>query len=282
MNADERELYMKTLVWIAVAIVAAIPGRADNWQLVWSDEFNGPANTLPDAAKWTFDIGHGKNGWGNQELENYTRDPANVSQDGKGNLVIQALRMPDGSYTSGRIKTQGKFNIQYGRIEARIKIPYGQGIWPAFWMLGNDIGSVGWPAGGEIDIMENIGKEPAMIHGSMHGPGYSGNTPLTSTYKLPSGALFADDFHVYRVTWSAEAVVFAVDGNEYYRVTPQSLPAGTKWVYDHPFFLLLNVAVGGRWPGKPDETSTFPQSMLVDWVRVYQLKPPSSSSPKAP
>ena len=251
-----------------LVLLLLTPLRAQTWQLIWSDEFNGPANTLPDAGKWGYDLGGG--GFGNGELETYTTAPENASLDGNGNLLIRTLRPSSNSYTSARIKTQDKFSIAYGKIEARIKIPFGQGIWPAFWMLGANIPSVSWPNCGEIDIMENIGKEPAIVHGTVHGPGYSGANGLGKGYSLPGGARFADDFHLYTVVWSPGAVEFQVDGNAYFKVTPASLPAGAKWVFTKPFFLLLNVAVGGGWPGYPDATTTFPQIMAVDYVRVYR------------
>jgi beta-glucanase (GH16 family) len=237
------------------------------WRLVWSDEFEGIANSAPDRAKWTYDLG--QTGWGNQELENYTNSTSNAFLDGDGHLVIQAIAEPGGKYTSARLKTQGLSAFTYGRIEARIQIPYGQGIWPAFWMLGADIPTAGWPRCGEIDIMENIGKEPATIHGTVHGPGYSGGNGIGAPFTLPGAQPFSADFHVYAVVWSESAVEFEVDGRVYKKVTPADLPAGAKWVYDHPFFLLLNVAVGGNWPGYPDATAKFPQRMFVDWVRVY-------------
>ncbi len=170
------------------------------------------------------------------------------------------------------MKTSGKFEQQYGRFEARIKISYGQGMWPAFWMLGNDIGTVGWPTCGEIDIMENIGKEPAMVHGTIHGPGYSGGTGIGSPFSLAKGR-FADDYHLYAVEWEPNLVRFYVDNNLYATRTPADLPQGTKWVYDHPFFMILNLAVGGDWPGAPDNATVFPQTMLVDYVRVYKKAP---------
>jgi len=253
-----------------VLALALIPLHAQ-WRLIWSDEFNGGANTPPDTSKWAYDLGDG--GWGNKELEVYTNSVENVFQDGNGNLVIRAVQSADGGFTSGRIKTQGKFSVEYGRIEARIKIPFGQGIWPAFWMLGTNIDQVGWPNCGEIDVMENIGKEPGLIHGTVHGPGYAGSSPLTSKVGLASGARFADDYHVYAVEWGRDRVAFLLDGREYYIATARELPAGTQWVFDHPFFLLLNVAVGGTWPGNPDGGSVFPQTMLVDWVRVWQFTP---------
>jgi beta-glucanase (GH16 family) len=199
----------------------------------------------------------GGGGWGNNELESYTARPENAKvQD--GNLVINAIQEnftgTDGitrPYTSARLKTQGKFDQKYGRFEARIKIPAGQGIWPAFWMLGNNIDTAQWPSCGEIDIMENIGKEPSMVHGSLHGTGFDS----TATYTLSTGK-FADDFHVYAVEWEPGVVRFYVDGNLYDTRTSASVPA-------------LNVAVGGNWPGSPDGTSTFPQTMLVDYVKVY-------------
>ena len=244
------------------------------WKLVWSDEFNGPNGSSVDPSKWVFDLG-GK-GWGNQELESYTDRPQNAYlQD--GNLVIQVRQEnytgADGvsrNYTSARLKTAGKFSQTYGRFEARIKIPFGQGLWPAFWMLGNDIGKTGWPDSGEIDIMENIGKEPSIVHGTIHGPGYSGADGLEARLTLPAHRRFADDFHVYAVEWEPNTIRFYVDDELYVTRTPSSLPAGRKWVYDHPFFPLLNVAVGGDWPGNPDATTVFPQTMLVDYVRVYR------------
>jgi beta-glucanase (GH16 family) len=248
------------------------------WTLVWNDEFNGPNGSAVDSSKWVLE--NGGNGWGNQELEYYTSRPQNSYQQ-DGALVIQVLEEkysgPDGvtrNYTSARLKTQGKFSETYGRFEARIKIPRGQGIWPAFWMLGSDVEKAGWPACGEIDIMENIGKEPGLVHGTIHGPGYSGTGGIGSAFALPGGQLFGNDFHVYAVEWEPAAIRFYVDGNLYATRTPSSLPKGTRWVYDHPFFLLLNVAVGGSWPGSPDVTSVFPQTMLVDYVRVYKLATP--------
>jgi beta-glucanase (GH16 family) len=235
------------------------------WKLVWSDEFNGTDGSLPDPKKWTFDLGAG--GWGNNELETYTNNTANIQQTG-GNLVITALKSGT-SYTSARIKTQGLYEHTYGRVEARVKIPYGQGLWPAFWMLGNDIGKVGWPTCGEIDIMENIGKEPSMVHGTIHGPGYSGANGIGSPFSLSIGK-FADDFHVFAIEWDPARIRFYVDNTMYAERTPAEIPSGATWVYTHPFFVILNVAVGGTWPGNPDATTVFPQQMLVDYVRVYE------------
>ena len=245
------------------------------WTLTWSDEFNSSSGSPPDPAKWTLDTGG--NGWGNNELEYYTNRLENA-QPLNGNLVITARKEnftgPDGvtrSYTSARLKTATRFTQAYGRFEARIKVPKGRGVWPAFWMLGDNFDIVGWPACGELDIMENIGSEPNKVHGSMHGPGYSGNAPLTAVYTLPNGK-FGDDFHVFAIEWEPTAVRFYVDDHLYQTRTPSDLPGGTRWVFDHPFFILLNVAVGGNFPGNPDSLTTFPQAMLVDYVRVYARK----------
>jgi beta-glucanase (GH16 family) len=257
----------------AIAQTSATNSAAPQWTLTWSDEFNGPDGSPVDHAKWVTETGG--NGWGNDELEYYTNRLQNAYQH-DGNLVIKVLQEKytgaDGvtrNYTSARLKTLGKFVQTYGRFEARIKIPRGQGIWPAFWMLGEDIDKPGWPACGEIDIMENIGKEPALVHGTIHGPGYSGAQGIGAPYSIPDGKAVADDYHVFAVEWEPNAIRFYVDEHLYTTRTPADLPKGTKWVYDHPFFLLLNVAVGGGWPGSPDATSVFPQEMLVDYVRVY-------------
>jgi beta-glucanase (GH16 family) len=250
------------------------------WSLVWSDEFDGPTGSAVDPTKWSFNIGGG--GWGNNELETYTGRTANAYRDG-GQLVIKALKEtftgPDNitrNYTSARLLTQNKFSQAYGRFEARIKIPYGQGIWPAFWMLGDNIDSAQWPNCGEIDIMENIGKEPSIVHGTFHGPGYSGGNGVSAAYALPGSKKFSDDFHTFAVEWEPNVMRFYVDGLLYKTRTPADLPAGTTWVFDHPFFIILNVAVGGGWPGNPDATTVFPQQMLVDYVRVYQRSLPSN------
>jgi beta-glucanase (GH16 family) len=264
------------------------PASTRNYTLVWHDEFDGPNGSLPDPSKWTYDLGGG--GWGNQELESYTNRAENARVE-NGNLVITARKEnyegPDHvarQYTSARLKTQGLFSQTYGRFEARIKIPAAQGIWPAFWMLGDNISSAGWPKCGEIDIMENIGKEPGLVHGSLHGPLTTGSaSDLTAAVKLISGKDFASDFHLYAIEWDPGTVRFYVDTTLYATFTPEQTSSSSaaadsaaaragSWVFDHPFFLLLNVAVGGNWPGPPDPTSSFPQTMLVDYVRVYTAK----------
>jgi beta-glucanase (GH16 family) len=253
--------------------IAPLPG----WTLIWQDEFDGKAGTPPDTEKWSYDLGG--SGWGNLEHEYYTNDPANAAMNGKGALVITAIKIDEPAesgltcwygpcfYTSSRLLTKGKFEFTYGRVEARLKLPYGQGIWPAFWMLGNDIDQVGWPDSGEIDIMENIGREPDIVHGTVHGPGYSGASGRGGPYVLKEGN-FADDFHVFALEWEPEELRWYVDGQQFYSLKPADVNG--KWVFDHPYFLILNVAVGGRWPGYPDDTTIFPQTLQVDYVRVYQ------------
>jgi len=248
-------------------------GGSGTPSIVWQDEFDGPSGATFDHTKWTADTGG--SGFGNQELEYYTTSTQNVALDGNGHLVITAS-VDSGHtcwygpcrYSSARLKTQGLFARAYGRFEARIKIPRGQGMWPAWWMLGANIESAGWPQCGEIDIMENIGREPGIVHGTAHGPGYSGANGIGAPFILPQGA-FADDFHVFAVSWQPNSITWTVDSLVYNRLTPANLPNGTQWVFSQPFFLLLNVAVGGSWPGAPDATTTFPQQMVVDYVRVY-------------
>ena len=258
------------------------PPTAPPWRLVWSDEFNGPNGASPDPGKWTFDLG-GK-GYGNHELETYTSRPANAQQK-DGNLVITALKEeatgPDGiprHYTSARIRTEGHFAQAYGRFEARMELPSGKGIWPAFWLLGDNIAATPWPASGEIDIMEEIG-DPATVYSTLHGPRYSGGSALSAKFPLPSDQAANTAFHLYAVEWAPGDIKFFFDDHLIAHRTPADLPAGASWVYDHPFFIILNLAVGGDWPGNPDATTTFPQHMAVDYVRVYTRDGPASSPP---
>lgn len=240
-----------------------------DWELVWEDDFEGAEGSSIDASKWTFDEGRGSNGWGNNELQYYTNRTDNVSLDGNGNLAIVAKEesFSGASYTSGRILTQGVFDQTYGRFEARIKLPWGQGIWPAFWMLGTNITEVSWPQCGEIDIMEYRGQEPGIIHGSVHGPGYSGGNAVTKAYTL-TGSRFDIDFHEFAVEWGEDYINYYVDDILYQQITPDDTPG--EWVYNTPFFLILNVAVGGSFVGSPNQDTRFPQTMLVDWIRVYK------------
>src|SRR5436309_709621 len=270
-------LFTATRCGSGAMALPAVPRSNSNWTLTWSDEFSSADGSAPDPGKWTYDLGG--NGWGNQELETYTSHPRNVKIQ-RGNLVITAQQEKftgaDGNerdYTSARLKTQNLFAQTFGRFEARIKVPQGQGIWPAFWMLGNNIASDGWPKCGEIDIMENIGREPSVNHGSLHGPSSVAPTSdLTSTTSLPAGQNYADDFHIYAVEWEPGVVRFYVDSYNYATFTQSQWPAGGQWVFDHSFFIVLNVAIGGRWPGSPDANTQFPQQMLLDYVRVYSKK----------
>jgi beta-glucanase (GH16 family) len=284
--AKRRILLLVPVLVVAaiVAVVAAPRGKSDTaptgWRLAWSDEFDGSAGSRPDPKKWTYDLGDLNV---NHELEWYTDKPANVRLNGSGQLEIVARKesVEGHQYTSGRILTRDRYTTKYGRIEARIKLPGGQGMWPAFWMLGADIAFVGWPNSGEVDIMENIGREPAVNHGTIHGPGYSGADGLSGQVALDRGAL-SDAYHDYAIEWSPYAITWFLDGTPYETQKRGSQPAQDPWVYDHPFFLLLNVAVGGDWPGNPDETTVFPQTMSVDWVRVYKQTGTDTEPPTAP
>ncbi len=240
------------------------------YELTWRDEFDGPAGRLPDPGKWRFDTG---TDWGNTQLEYDTDRAENVYLDGEGNLAITARReeFAGQGFTSGRIKTKDLFEQTRGRFEARIKLPLGQGIWPAFWLLGANIDQVGWPACGEIDIMEYRGQEPRTLHGSLHGPGHFGGSAITGKHVLAQEG-FNLGFHVFAVEWDESSITWLVDDHAYHTATPTDLPPGSTWVYDHPFFMILNVAVGGGWVGAPDQNTVFPQTMLVDYVRVYRPK----------
>jgi beta-glucanase (GH16 family) len=239
------------------------PTQPPGWVLDWSDEFDGP--TL-DHGNWVEETGG--DGWGNHELEYYTARPENVRVD-KGMLVIEARRedVKGRHYTSARIKTAGHIERTYGRFEARMKFPRGQGMWPAFWLLGADCAKVGWPRCGEIDIMENIGREPNIIHGTLHGPGYSGAQGPGKPSELPQGA-YADDFHVYALEWEPGELRWYRDGILYHTERPDTVHG--DWVFEHPFYIIFDLAVGGDWPGNPDQTTVLPQQMLVDYVRVYK------------
>ena len=268
-----RLILLLGLVTTVVQVEAQfLPGRT----LLWADEFSQSDGTTPDSTKWGYDIGG--TGWGNNELQYYTNRTENARIE-SGSLVIEARAENFGgkNYTSARLLTKDKVSWTYGRIEARIKIPKGQGIWPAFWMLGANIGSVGWPNCGEIDIMENIGSLPSTLYGTLHGPGYSGGNGISGNTVL-SGAAFGDDFHVYAIEWEENRIRWFLDGQLFFSLTPANLPGGGTWVFNQPQFLILNVAVGGNWPGNPDGSTVFPQRMTVDYVRVYA---PAATAPVA-
>ncbi|MCX5127080.1 lectin [Streptomyces sp. NBC_00347] len=249
------------------------PATAAAAAVTFSDEFDGPAGSAVDGGKWQIETGDNVN---NHERQYYTAGNRNAALDGQGHLAITARRENPADYqcwygrceyTSARLNTAGTFTTTYGRVEARMKIPRGQGMWPAFWMLGSDIGQIGWPASGEIDVMENVGFEPGTVHGTLHGPGYSGAGGIGAGYALPGGQAFADAFHTFAVDWSPDTITWSVDGTVYQRRTPADL-GGKQWVFNKPFFLILNLAVGGYWPGDPNGSTVFPQQLLVDYVRV--------------
>jgi beta-glucanase (GH16 family) len=271
----KRVITRACLVLLIAAATILTHAQSPNWQLTWSDEFNAPSGSPPDPAKWN--IVTGGQGFGNNELETYTTRPANVQQK-DGNLVITAQKEdligPDGvarHYTSARINTQNHFAQKYGRFEARIQLPTGKGIWPAFWLLGDNHETAPWPNCGEIDILETIGA-PDTMYSTLHGPGYSGSKGISAKSPLPTGESVHNTFHIYAVEWSPNDIKFFFDDHLIAHRTPADLPPDTTWVYDHPFYLLLNLAVGGYWPGNPDATTTFPQQMLIDYVRVYSRK----------
>ena len=235
-------------------------------QLVIADEFS--TDGAPNGDIWGFDIGTGENGWGNNELQYYTDRTSNVKVE-NGVLVITAQRenFEGSAFTSARMLTKDKFEQRYGRFEARIRLPYGQGMWPAFWMLGADIDENPWPAAGEIDIMEYRGQNPTVLGGSVHGPGYSGGNAISKEFVLENDR-FDTGFHIFGVEWSPEAVNFYVDDILYNQITREDVTG--EWVFDKPFFMLMNLAVGGTFVGSPNDETVFPQSMLVDYVRVYE------------
>jgi beta-glucanase (GH16 family) len=235
-------------------------------ELVMQDEFD--INGAPNSTIWGYDIGTGANGWGNNELQYYTNRKENVTVQ-NGYLLITARKesFQGSPYTSARLLTKGKFDQRYGRFEARIRLPWGQGIWPAFWMLGADIDTNPWPGAGEIDIMEFRGQEPSTVLGTLHGPGYSGGESVTKSYTLKNDR-FDTGFHVFGIEWAPDYVNFYVDDVLYNQITPADVPG--EWVFNKPFFILINLAVGGSFVGSPDSETVFPQTMLVDYVRVYK------------
>ena len=238
--------------------------------LTMADEFDGEEGTPPNPSIWVHDVGG--HGWGNGQLEFDTNRIENVSHDGRGNLRIVARResFRGNEYTSARIKTMDLFEQEYGRFEARIKLPVGQGLWPAFWMLGADFDQVGWPESGEIDIMEFRGQEPDVIFGAVHGPGYSGAEPISSRFRLADGRTFSEDFHVFAVDWDPGQIRFSVNDEVYQTITSAVVSERGRWVFDHPFFILLNLAVGGGFVGPVGQNTEFPAVMLVDYVRVFE------------
>ncbi len=260
--------------------VPLVGTRDGDWVLAWSDEFEGPSGAPVDSAKWRHDMGDGCAagicGWGNQEKQTYTNSPENVALDGRGNLRIVARRATSGSecyygrcrYTSAKITTRGRMDARPGRVEARITVPAGQGLWPAFWMLGSGYPATPWPECGELDVMEFWGSRPSVISSSVHGPGYFGQTPFTHVYAL-AGGTFATGFHVFGVEWDSLHTVFSVDGMVHYALRRRELERRGRSILGQPYFLILNLAVGGNFDGDPRSDAILPATMLVDWVRVY-------------
>jgi beta-glucanase (GH16 family) len=255
------------------------------WTQVWSDEFDGPAGSRIDTTRWRYDTADGcasnNCGWGNNEKEYYSTVPENIALNGQGQLMMVARTAPAGltcyygpcRYTSAKVTTRGKMEVEHGKVEARIKLALGQGLWPAFWMLGRNIAVVGWPTSGELDIMENRGSAPATTSSAVHGPGYSGNTPFAHEHVLSQGTI-ADAFHTYTVEWDSLTIRYLVDDTVHYVVGRSQVATHGNWVFDQPFFVILNLAVGGHFDGDPQSDAIFPATMLVDYVRVYRHAPP--------
>lgn len=260
----------------ASAPTSGQPPIATYDRLVWSDEFAGAAGSAPNPAAWAPDVGAW--GGGDGQLQTYTPNPENLSLDGSGDLAITAVKQtapaPNGPtpvYTSARIETAGLFSFTYGRVEARIKVPAGRGLWPAFWLLGDDVDSVGWPASGEIDVMEMIGQDPSAVYGTLHGPVSGSTTSFQVQARAVSARSFANAFHTFGVIWQPGRITWTLDGKAYASATPHDVGPGDRWVFDaQPFHLILDLAVGGHWPGAPNSATAFPATMLVDWVHVYQ------------
>ncbi len=249
---------MKLILWLSTIFFSSL--SYSQYALVWSDEFD---NNELNLNKWTYDLGQGDWGWGNNELQFYTNNSANINVDsGYLHIIAKSQQFAGANYTSARIKTKDLYEFTYGKVEARIKIPYGQGFWPAFWMLGSNIDDVSWPYCGEIDIMEHVNNEN-VIHGTHHydnnGHNYIGNSVVCD----------ASEFQVYSIEWTPYSIKWYLNGSIYFQnsIDPSSV---SKEEFHSPFFLLLNLAVGGLWPGNPDSSTNFPGIMMVDYVRVYQ------------
>ena len=245
----------------------------------WAQEFDGPAGAPPDPSVWVAELGGG--GWGDDQLQSYSQPPANAYLTGSGQLAIVARDDADapGGISSARLTTRGLVAFRYGRIAARIKVPSGAGVWPAFWMLGTDIDAVGWPACGEIDVMEHVGSDPTAVHGTVHGTGYAGIGHGVG-HRFDTRSRLSDDFHTYAVAWSAASISWQLDGHEYFRVAAADVPG--PWPFDKAFFLMINLAIGGRWPGNEPDASTLPAEMLIDWIRVDGSEVQESPHPSRP
>lgn len=243
------------------------PKTYDNMNMIWGDEFEGEILNEDD---WTFEIGNGSSGWGNNELEYYRKENTSLKD---GNLIIQAREelFAGFKYTSSRIITKDKLEFTFGRIDIRAVVPEGQGIWPALWMLGANISEVGWPKCGEIDIMELVGHKPSTVHGTVHYPDQGGNRLFKgSETSLSGGKKFSQEFHVFSLIWKEDSIEWLLDDKKFYTANKQVLGAQNPYPFNDPFFFIFNVAVGGNWPGSPDASTSFPQNMIVDYIRVFQ------------
>jgi beta-glucanase (GH16 family) len=273
MNRDKEIRFKKLTGVIVLTSLTLLMSCSDDTQTVINftdlvQEDNFDTDGAPNSGLWSYDIGTGEEGWGNNELQYYTDDSSNVAVE-NGNLLITARKesLEGASYTSARLLTKGKFEQKYGRFEARIKLPWGRGIWPAFWMLGADIDTNPWPGAGEIDIMEFRGQDPITILGSVHGPGYSGGEAISKKFTLV-GDRFDTDFHIFGIEWGPGYVNYYVDNVLYSQITPADVTG--EWVFDKPFYILINLAVGGSFVGAPSSETVFPQTMVVDYVRIYK------------
>lgn len=241
----------------------------DDLDLVWSDEFDGAAGTPADPSRWTVDPGLPAN----NEQQYYTPE-GNGFHDGQGHFVIEARReaYEGREFTSHRMNTSNRFHAQYGRFEARVQVPEGRGLWPAFWMMGTDfLDGRPWPYNGEVDIMEFIGQEPEEAHSTLHAPAYNGAGGYGGSYGLPGGGKFSDGFHTFAAEWDSQGIRYFLDDQEVFYADKATVESTRgPWVYDHEFYMILNLAVGGDWPGPPDGTTPFPSRYVVDYVRVYQ------------
>lgn len=283
MNESRSTIRLASILALAIAAFAVVEGRVEAARTYdheprtvglkagsapsWSDEFRGPAGGRPNRSRWAFDRGGG--GWGNDEIQTYTASRRNARLDGRGNLAIVAHRVGGKRrFTSARLKTRGKFSFRYGRVAMRARLPAGRGLWPAFWMLGRDFPELDWPFCGEIDIVEMLGQDPRRIYGYVHGPGSLDEEGVGGSKRVTRS--LARGFHVYSADWSAERITFSLDGLPYATVARATYPPGQTWAFDRPMFLLLNMAVGGEWPGPPGRNTRFPARMKVDWVRVWE------------
>lgn len=244
---------------IAAILLLTLPASAHGF----TDNFTGAKGKAPNPQYWSYDRGGG--GWGNKELQRYTASRSNSRLNGQGQLEIIARKTKRG-YSSARLKSKGKVEFKYGTISIRAKLPKGKGLWPAFWMLGSDFPRVDWPYCGEIDIMENLGHNPNKIYGTVHGPGDLSDQGVGGFFVSPMP--LSDGYHIYTAAWRQDNVAFLVDGVQYAEVDRENYPRGNSWAINKKMFIILNLAVGGEWPGKPNRQTRFPARLLIDSINV--------------